>query len=134
MKKSLFKIKILTLLFVGSVIAPHLVSAQLQPSPTATATASPTTQFDWDGKISITNNTGKNDIADVIGKLILWLLGIIALVATIMIVYAGVMFVFNAGNEKRVTQAKNTLIWAIIGLVVSIGAFALVNIVFGVLG
>ncbi len=104
------------------------------PTPTPTPTPAPREPFKWDGNISITNNSSSGDLVGVISRIILWLLGILALVAAIIIIYAGILLVFNGGNEKRVTQAKSTLLWAIIGLVVSIGAFALVNIIQQVLG
>lgn len=87
----------------------------------------------WDGSINITKNSSGN-ITEIISRVILWLLGVLALVATVVIIYAGVLLTLNAGNEKRVAQAKSTLLWAIVGLVVAIGAFALVNIIQQIIG
>lgn len=44
-----------------------------------------------------------------------WVVGV---VAVIMIVYAGFQYVSSGGDSGKITNAKNTLIYAIIGLVV----------------
>lgn len=127
--KNIFIALFLSLTFFASpAVALEQPSGQ---APAASQTLAP--QFDWDGNLNITNNTGEQNIGGIATKLINWMLAVIALVATIVIIYAGVQLVFNAGNERRVAQAKTTLIWAIIGLVVALGAFAIVNIVQGVL-
>ncbi|QQS22854.1 hypothetical protein IPM19_04495 [bacterium] len=84
---------------------------------------------DWEGSLSIKNPSNSGDVSDLVAKLINWLLMIIAMVSTIVIIYAGVMLIFNQGNESRIKSAKATLTWAVIGLVVAVSAFALVNII-----
>lgn len=84
---------------------------------------------DWAGTLKINNPSGQTDIAGLITKLINWLLLIIGMVATIVIIISGIMLVFNGGNESTIKTAKTTILWAIIGLVVSVSAFALVNII-----
>ena len=46
-------------------------------------------------------------------------------IAVIMIVYAGVMFIFSKGDPQKVTTAKKILLYAVIGL-----AIVLINIGF----
>ncbi len=84
---------------------------------------------DWEGTLSIKNPSGLNDVSELVTKLINWTLMIIAMVATIVIIISGIMLVFNGGNETTVKKSKTTILWAIVGLVVSVGAFAMVNIV-----
>jgi hypothetical protein len=112
------------------------------PKPNTIDTSVNSTSYagkDWDGTLSILkplkiNGQEATDISQVASKLINWLLLIISLVATIMIVYAGVLLVFNGGNESQFKKAKTILTWAIIGLVVSLSAFAIVNIIQSLLG
>lgn len=125
LRLKIFAITILVLAFP--------IGFMLQSVPVAAQGSGQDTSFKWDGNINITRSSS-GDITGLISRIILWLLGILALVAVIIIIYAGVLLVFNGGNEKRVTQAKSTLLWAIIGLVVSIGAFALVNIILEIFG
>src|SRR3989338_3293909 len=46
-------------------------------------------------------------------------------VAVVTIFIAGFMFVFAGGSEQKVTTARKTLMWAILGLVIAVGAWAL---------
>jgi hypothetical protein len=54
-----------------------------------------------------------------------YMVTIAAPLATIFIIYAGILFATAGGNEKRLETAKATLMWTIIGLAVTIGAWTL---------
>ncbi len=103
------------------------------PTPTPTPGGQPNDKLPYNDVISdglsIKNPSNQTDVTGLATKLINWLLLIIAMVAGIMIIYSGLMLVFNGGDQARITKAKSTLQWAIVGLVVAIGAFALVNII-----
>lgn len=57
------------------------------------------------------------------------ILFIIGAVAVIMIVVGGVRYTVSNGDSNAVQGAKNTIMYAIVGLVVAIIAYALVNFV-----
>lgn len=57
------------------------------------------------------------------------LLFIIGAVAVIMLVYGGFRYVTSAGDSSAVTSAKNTILYAVIGIIVAILAYAVVNFV-----
>ena len=59
------------------------------------------------------------------------MLFIVGILSVIMIIYAGIRYATAHGDKGQVESAKNTLIYAIVGLVVSILAYALVNWVTG---
>ena len=46
-----------------------------------------------------------------------------------MLIYGGLRYVVSGGDSKKVTDAKNTILYAIIGLIISILAFSIVNFV-----
>jgi hypothetical protein len=46
-----------------------------------------------------------------------------------MLIVGGLRYVVSAGNSTAVTAAKNTILYAIVGLVVSFLAFAAINYV-----
>jgi high-affinity Fe2+/Pb2+ permease len=48
-----------------------------------------------------------------------------------MIIFGGIRYTTSTGDKTRVDNAKNTIIYAVVGLVVAIVAYALVNWVFG---
>lgn len=59
------------------------------------------------------------------------LLFIIGAISVIMLIWGGIRYTTSAGNASSVTAAKNTIMYAIIGLVVAFLAFAIVNWVLG---
>lgn len=54
------------------------------------------------------------------------IIGVIGSLAIIFIIYAGVQFALSGGNPKTVQTAKQTLTYAVIGLVLSLAAYAIV--------
>ena len=64
-----------------------------------------------------------------IGNIINTLLFITGMVAVIMIVIGGLRYVTSNGDSNQASQAKNTILYAVIGLVVAIMAYAIVNFV-----
>lgn len=59
------------------------------------------------------------------------LLFIIGALSVIMLIWGGIRYTTSGGNSSSVTAAKNTIMYAIIGLVVAFLAFAIVNWVLG---
>ncbi len=57
------------------------------------------------------------------------MLFILGIVAVIMIVIGGIRYVVSNGDSAAVAGAKNTILYAVIGLVVAILAYAIVNFV-----
>ena len=55
------------------------------------------------------------------------------MVAVVMIIISGVQMTTSAGDPGAVKKAKNTLTWAIVGLIIMILAFAIVNFVISAL-
>ena len=49
--------------------------------------------------------------------------------AVIMIIWGGIRYVLSAGNSAALTSAKNTIVYSIIGLIIAILAYAIVNFV-----
>lgn len=72
-----------------------------------------------------TSNKAQSMARTVINT-ILYVLGILSVV---MIVFAGVRYTISAGDASKVKAAKDTLMYAIIGLVVALLAFSIVNFV-----
>jgi hypothetical protein len=57
------------------------------------------------------------------------LLFLIGAISVIMLIIGGVRYVVSGGDSSAVTGAKNTILYAIVGIVVAILAYALVNFV-----
>ncbi|OGL35956.1 hypothetical protein A3F65_02535 [Candidatus Saccharibacteria bacterium RIFCSPHIGHO2_12_FULL_47_16b] len=54
---------------------------------------------------------------------------VIAVVAVIMIIYGGLRYVASGGKQESITAAKNTILYAIIGLIIVALAQAIVQFV-----
>ena len=61
------------------------------------------------------------------------ILYIVGIIAVIMLIIGGIRYVLSGGDSKKVTDAKNTVLYAIIGLVIAFLAFAIVNFVISAL-
>ena len=57
------------------------------------------------------------------------ILYIVGIIAVIMLIIGGIKYVLSGGDAKKVTDAKNTVLYAIIGLVIAFFAYAIVNFV-----
>jgi hypothetical protein len=57
------------------------------------------------------------------------MLFIVGAISVIMIVIGGLRYVVSGGNSSNVTAARNTILYAIVGLVVAMLAYALINFV-----
>ena len=74
--------------------------------------------------------TGRTtDLMGTLTTIINVALGIIGFVAVVMIVMGGVQYTTSSGDAAKVTKAKNTILYGIVGLVVALLAFAIVNFV-----
>ena len=71
---------------------------------------------------------GQSGIFKTITNVLLFLIGAISV---IMLIIGGVRYVVSGGDSSAVTGAKNTILYAIVGIVVAILAYALVNFVIG---
>lgn len=78
---------------------------------------------------SVCQAGGTNNVTNVIKSVINILLYVVGTVSVIMIIVGGIRYTTSAGDSNGVSGAKNTIIYAVVGLVVSIMAFAIVNFV-----
>lgn len=78
--------------------------------------------------ISGCQQSGKT-VDGLVKNVINLMLGLIGLLSVIMIIYAGLKYVISEGDSTKIKQAKQILTYAIVGLVVALLAFAIVNFV-----
>ncbi len=76
-------------------------------------------------------------VASVVRDAIVFLAGIVAALSVLMIVISGIIYMTSQGDTSRLERAKSMLLYAIIGLVVALLAWVIVNsiaVAFGVGG
>lgn len=74
-------------------------------------------------------------VAAVITDVVVFLAGIVAALSVLMIVISGIMYITSQGDTARLDRAKSYLLYAVIGLIVAILSWVIVNsiaVAFGV--
>ena len=80
-------------------------------------------------------NSGQTDpTASAISVVLSIVFAITASIALLMIVIAGFRYTVAHGDPKAVAQARNTILYSVIGLVVSMAAYSIVVFVIGSVG
>ncbi|MCD6109399.1 hypothetical protein J7J83_01410 [bacterium] len=72
---------------------------------------------------------GGGDIRALVLNIVSFVLGFLGLIAVIMIIYGGITYVTAAGNQEKVDSAKKIIMYAIVGIIIVLISFALVNTV-----
>jgi hypothetical protein len=72
---------------------------------------------------------GEGSLKDLVQVILNYFLAFLGFVATIMVIYGGILYVTSAGNEESVGKAKNILMYAVTGIVIILISFALINTV-----
>lgn len=75
------------------------------------------------------NDGNTTDLSGGITGIINMLLFIIGAVAVVVIIIGGIKYVISNGDSGAVQSAKSTIMYAVIGLLVAILAYAVVNFV-----
>jgi hypothetical protein len=70
------------------------------------------------GQCNVASSDATTKINDIIHTIVNLLSAIVGVVAVIMIIVGGFRYITSGGNDTSVTSAKNTILYAIIGLVV----------------
>lgn len=74
-------------------------------------------------------HAGSNNLMETINTIINVVLGVLGLLAVIVIIYGGFMFMTATGDASKVKKAKDTIMYGVIGLVIALLAYAIVNFV-----
>lgn len=80
-------------------------------------------------KAGYETGAGQNNIGKVVASAINGFLALIGVIFLSYIFYAGYLWMTAGGNEEQINKAKSQLRNGIIGLVIIIGAYAIVNYV-----
>jgi len=69
---------------------------------------------------------GETGIFKIITNAALFLIGA---VSVIMLIYGGIRYTISGGDSSNVSAAKNTILYAIVGIIVALLSYAIVNFV-----
>ncbi|MFZ1243335.1 MAG: hypothetical protein WAQ22_04330 [Candidatus Saccharimonas sp.] len=111
-------------LFTVAALSVFALSSAVLP---AAVFASPADEI-GKGVVSA-GGTGSEDLSANIIDIVNVLLFILGAVAVIVIVIAGFRFVVANGDSNSVASARNTILYAVVGLAIAILSYAIVNFV-----
>jgi len=74
-------------------------------------------------------NNVPTDFATAVSNATNWLLGFVAMLAVLVIVWGGINYIGSAGDEDRARTAKKTITYGIIGVVIAGFAYAIVKVI-----
>lgn len=79
------------------------------------------------GLNDVTPAGAKTDFDGTLKNVLNWVFGIIGIVAVIMIILGGFVMMTSSGDPGKVKKGKDTILYGVIGLVIALLAFAIVN-------
>lgn len=70
---------------------------------------------------------GSGTIPEIIGRVIKGALGLSGVIALLMFVWGGASYMLAAGNSEKIEKAKQTMVWAALGLIAIFGSYGIVS-------
>lgn len=81
-------------------------------------------------------DTGDCTVRDIIQVLVnvsVFILAIVGSLVLLMFIYGGLTWIISDGRESMITRGRQTLVGAVIGLVIVLGSYALIALVISIL-
>ena len=110
----------------SAVVAIALVAMGMMAAPVMAIDTSKIQEGIDNTKPAGVANESLDSVVKQVINVFLYLIGVIAVA---FIIYGGVKYATSAGDTAKVTSAKNTLMYAVIGLIIAILAYSIVNFV-----
>ena len=129
MKKSNVKMKKILLAFVMMVFGVGLLAPSVGALKCPNGTIREGETVKSYSECNIGASESKEDIWSTVKVAINVVLGIVAVIAVIMIIIAGIEFTTSRGDATKTKKARDTIIYSVIGLVIALLSFAIVNFV-----
>ncbi|OGF26244.1 hypothetical protein A2303_03540 [Candidatus Falkowbacteria bacterium RIFOXYB2_FULL_47_14] len=112
---------VITLIAVGFVVCTHPVLAQ-----------SAADNMLWggtEGNVQTATGLGNTDPRVIVANVIRIALGFLGVIAVVLIMYGGWLWMTSNGNAAQLEKAKKTLVAAVIGLIIILMSFAIASFV-----
>lgn len=125
MKTSLHKLRLLgisMMISFGFLAVPLIVPATVQAAPVDVLQK-------CNSDSQVCKGTDKNSLFNLFESVINLLLVIIGVIAVIMIVVGGIKYTTSGGDGNATKSARDTVVYAVVGLVIAIMSYAIVNFV-----
>lgn len=77
--------------------------------------------------------TGTDDFTGKVKLVVNTLLFLLGAIAVVMLILGGIKYTTSNGDANQIKSAKDTILYAVIGIIVALMAYAIVNFVIGAL-
>lgn len=85
-----------------------------------------------DNPSAVSNATGgQGNFRSLALTIVNFFLTFLGLIAVVMIIYGGFLYVTAAGNGEKVESAKKIIMYSVIGIIIILLSFAIVNTILG---
>ena len=111
------------------MINPLAILAATSAGPSNSTTGQGTHEINYVG-----GATSGDDLVANITNIINGVIAALGIVAVIIIIIGGVSYMTSSGDAARLKKAKDTILYACIGLVISVLSFAIVNFTISIIG
>lgn len=117
--KKITSLSLFVIFFLGAMFAMSVFSSEAAGTPVT---------------ITFTNPLKFETVQGVLGSLLNSLQGIIVAISIVFIVIGAVLYITSAGDEKRITKAKQAITASMIGLAIGIAAPSFLKEIYTILG
>ncbi len=117
----------LKLLAAGLVLSAGLLTGAMQPQPAYAAPVDVLQKCNDDSKVC--KGVNKNSLYGLMANVVNLLIVVAGIISVIMIIIGGIRYTTSAGDAGQAKGARDTIIYAVAGLVIAIMSFAIVNFV-----
>jgi len=79
--------------------------------------------------VCLPTDTGLSDslVVDILKNLMLWLLGIVGVVAIIAFTISGIQYLVSTGDEGIIETAKRNMTYSIVGIIVALAGWIIIT-------
>lgn len=117
-------------LALGMLVACALPASLLLAGNVSAATCNTPTECASDGAKTTTDSSARGaTLPERLKDIVNILLFVLGAIAVIIIVIGGLRYVLSSGDAGAIKGAKDTILYAIVGLIVALLAYAIVNFV-----
>lgn len=120
MRTQLKALSITGIILTASVV-PFAMSAAYTPAAV---------NFDPNYNVERNSGLGNANPQEVAANVISWILSFLAILALILVIYGGFIWMLSRGNEEDVKKAKDILSGALFGLVIILASYGLTAYIF----
>ena len=120
-------------IYLATILLSFVFLGVVVPASVSAADPLPITVIELTNPIGGTDakKIGTTDIRVILGKIVAKALTVLGSISLIVFVIGGVFFLTSRGNQESIKKGTDTMLWAVIGLLVIFSSYAILNLFLG---